>query len=265
VDVNVSTNSSPEKRTSSALYSPSWQKAVGSLGFQKWLTLNSDLSFIAYQYQLHGYVTNSILVSTALQFIYVVDFFINEDWYLRTIDICHDHFGFYLAWGSIVWLPSMYTLQTQYLARNPVVLPTISAASILLTGIGGYVLFRSVNHQKDLVRRTKADCKIWGAPAQVVRAKYQTSDGLEHESLLLCSGWWGMARHVNYLGDLILSYSMCAACGFENLLPWTYAIFMTILLLHRSLRDEERCSKKYGKYWEGYCQKVRWVLIPGIY
>jgi 7-dehydrocholesterol reductase len=62
---------------------------------------------MAYQCQIHGYITKSIIVATILHTIYVVDFFINEDWYLRTIDICHDHFGFYLAWGSIVWLPSI--------------------------------------------------------------------------------------------------------------------------------------------------------------
>jgi 7-dehydrocholesterol reductase len=226
---------------------------------------NSDLSFIAYQYELYGFVTKSILVSTALHFLYVVDFFINEDWYLRTIDICHDHFGFYLAWGSVVWLPCIYTLQTQYLARNPIIISSIQAISILLAGIGGYAMFRSVNNQKDIVRRTKGSCKIWDSPARFLRVTYRTKDGLFHESLLLCSGWWGVARHANYLGDLILSYAMCAACGFENLLPWTYAIFMTGLLIHRSRRDEDRCSKKYGRYWDDYCNLVEWVIIPGIY
>jgi 7-dehydrocholesterol reductase len=227
--------------------------------------LLSDFSFIAHQYQLHGYITKSILLTTLLHTIYVVDFFINEDWYLRTIDICHDHFGFYLAWGSVVWLPGVYTLQTQYLAVNPVALSNFQAAFLLCTGVGGYVLFRSVNHQKDLVRRTNGDCMLWGKPAQVVRVKYRTKDGLVHDSLLLCSGWWGYARHVNYFGDLILSYSMCATCGFTNLLPWTYAIFMTTLLIHRCWRDEERCSTKYGKGWEEYCKRVKWVIVPGIY
>jgi 7-dehydrocholesterol reductase len=220
---------------------------------------------MAYQYQLHGFITWSSTVATILHSIYVIDFFINEDWYLRTIDICHDHFGFYLAWGCIVWLPGIYTLQTQYLARNPVPLSPGYATGILLTGVGGYALFRSVNHQKDLVRRMNGHCMLWGSLADVLRVKYTTNDGIEHHSLLLCSGWWGYARHVNYLGDLILSYSMCATCGTENLLPWTYAIFMTILLIHRCWRDEERCSKKYGKYWEEYCKKVKWVIIPGIY
>lgn len=223
------------------------------------------MSFIAYQYQTHGYITNSIILSTFLHSLYVVDFFINEDWYLRTIDICHDHFGFYLAWGSMVWLPSMYTLQTQYLSRNPHSLSPLSALIIFTSGVSGYILFRSVNHQKDLVRRTKGNCQLWGAPADVLHVSYRTKDGKQHDSILLCSGWWGMARHVNYLGDLILSYSMCAACGTNNLLPWTYAIFMTILLIHRCWRDEERCSKKYGKGWETYCEKVRWVIVPGLY
>lgn len=46
-----------------------------------------------------------------MEAIYVLDFFWNEAWYLKTIDICHDHFGWYLGWGDCVWLPYLYTLQ----------------------------------------------------------------------------------------------------------------------------------------------------------
>lgn len=54
----------------------------------------------------------SIINMTLLfQGIYVLDFFWNEAWYLKTIDICHDHFGWYLGWGDCVWLPYLYTLQ----------------------------------------------------------------------------------------------------------------------------------------------------------
>ena len=202
--------------------------------------------------------------------------------YLRTIDICHDHFGFYLAWGSMVWLPTVYTLQVQYLAYNPYSLSDYAAAGLLAIGISGYALFRSVNYQKDLTRRTKGDCNIWGRKAEVIKAKYTTADGKEHESILLCSGWWGVSRHANYVGDLVLSYAVCAASGLATLgtggddldiwqkggymlLPWTYAIFMTILLIQRCIRDEERCSGKYGKTWADYCNKVRWRLIPGVF
>lgn len=47
------------------------------------------------------------------QAIYVLDFFWNETWYLKTMDICHDHFGWYLGWGDCVWLPYLYTLQVR--------------------------------------------------------------------------------------------------------------------------------------------------------
>lgn len=54
-----------------------------------------------------------------LQAIYVLDFFWNEAWYLKTIDICHDHFGWYLGWGDCVWLPYLYTLQVRSRGASP--------------------------------------------------------------------------------------------------------------------------------------------------
>lgn len=220
---------------------------------------------MAQQYCINGFVTRSMFVTTNLHLLYVVDFFVHEDWYLRTIDICHDHFGFYLAWGSAVWLPCMYTLQTQYLVKIPVELSPNLAFNILVCGFFGYWIFRSSNNQKDLARRADGKCLIWGSRAKVLRVKYETTDRIDHKSLLLISGWWKYSRHPNYLGDLIMAYSMCATCGFRHLLPWTYAIFMTVLLIHRSRRVEQRCSQKYGKYWDAYCKQVRWVLVPGLY
>jgi 7-dehydrocholesterol reductase len=236
----------------------------GRPGIIAWTLI--DLSFLMQQHSLHGRITNSMLIATILHATYVLDFFINEDWYLRTIDICHDHFGFYLAWGSMVWLPAMYTLQCQYLARHPdVELPPGIAVLVLATGLCAYGLFRSVNHQKDLVRRTAGECLVWGRRPVVVRVSYVTKDGKKHESLLLASGWWGVCRHANYLGDLVLSYSMCATCGVGHVLPWIYAIFMTVLLVHRVRRDEERCRAKYGGGWAEYERRVRWALLPGIW
>ena len=34
-----------------------------------------------------------------------------------------------------------------------------------------------------------------------------------HGKKLLVSGWWGLCRHPNYLGDLILSLSWSLPCG----------------------------------------------------
>eukprot|EP01121_Diplochlamys_sp_Union-15-3_P017616 TRINITY_DN6239_c0_g1_i1.p1 TRINITY_DN6239_c0_g1~~TRINITY_DN6239_c0_g1_i1.p1 ORF type:complete len:463 (-),score=42.21 TRINITY_DN6239_c0_g1_i1:22-1410(-) len=235
----------------------------GRPGIVAWTLIN--ISYAFKQYELYGYITNSIIIVNILHATYVLDFFYNEDWYLRTIDIAHDHFGWYLAWGDSVWLPVMYTLQGHYLVVNPVQLPTWTAIGILSFGALGYAIFRGCNHQKDLVRNTKGNCTIWGKKPTYITTKFKTGDGKIRTSILLTSGFWGLSRHFNYVGDLIISLAYCLACGFEHLLPYFYIIYMTCLLVHRTWRDEHRCSAKYGKYWSKYCQNVRWRILPYVF
>ncbi|XP_018410569.1 PREDICTED: 7-dehydrocholesterol reductase isoform X1 [Nanorana parkeri] len=235
----------------------------GRPGIVAWTLIN--LSYAAKQQELYGQVTNSMILVNVLQAIYVVDFFWNEAWYLKTIDICHDHFGWYLGWGDCVWLPFLYTLQGLYLVYNPVQLSTTAAAAILLLGLVGYYIFRMTNHQKDLFRRTNGNCVIWGKKPKFIECAYTSTDGKKHYSKLMISGFWGVTRHMNYTGDLMGSLSYCLAGGFDHLLPYFYIIYMTILLVHRCLRDEHRCSSKYGKDWKLYTDAVPYRLLPGIF
>lgn len=234
----------------------------GRPGIIAWTLI--DISYAAAQYQKLGHVTNSMWLVCLFDFIYVVDFFVNEDWYLRTFDITHDHYGFMLGWGSVALVPTLYTIKAQYLSRYPVDLPPSNALLILSIGLGGYAIFRFANHEKYIVRSKNGRCNVWGKPADYIKAPYKTEDGQTHESLLLCSGWWGFARHANYLGDLTLALAMGLACGLTDLLPWSYTFFIAAILANRVPRDEARCSQKYGKNWQTYCAKVRWRLIPGI-
>nr|XP_002127572.1 7-dehydrocholesterol reductase [Ciona intestinalis] len=235
----------------------------GRPGIVAWSIIN--LSFASRQYETFGHVTDSMILLNFLQAIYVIDFFWNETWYLKTMDICHDHFGFYLAWGDLAWLPIMYTLQGFYLAYHPVELGVIKSSLILLLGLVGYVIFRSANSQKDKFRKKKNKCKIWGKSPEYIECSYTSSDGVRHQSTLLVSGWWGVARHFNYTGDLLGSLAYCLCCGGDHILPYFYIIYMTILLVHRLYRDEHRCKCKYGEYWTLYVQRVPWRLIPGLY
>ena len=52
-------------------------------------------------YRDHDYASNSMWIVLFLHYTYMLGFFVNEDRYLRTIDMCHDHFGYYLGWA--VW------------------------------------------------------------------------------------------------------------------------------------------------------------------
>lgn len=68
-----------------------------------------------------------------------------------------------------VWLPFMYTLQSHYLVRNPIDLSLPYLILVSVIGHAGYYVFRATNHQKDIVRRTNGDCKIWGKPVRFIR------------------------------------------------------------------------------------------------
>ncbi len=235
----------------------------GRPGIVAWTLIN--LSFAAEQYHLYGYVTNSMLLVNLLQGLYVLYFFYKESWYLNTIDIHHDHFGCYFAFGDCVWLPFMYTLQGLYLVFHPVDLSAGYALFVLLLGLLGFAIFMNANNQKDGFRRTDGSKEIWGKKPACIAAEYSTQDGQTRQSKLLTSGWWGIGRHMNYTGDLILSLSYSLACGFDHLFPYFYFIFISILLVHRCLRDEHRCYSKYGVAWEEYCAKVPYRLIPGVF
>lgn len=106
---------------------------------------------------------------------------------------------------------------------------------------------------------------FWGKPAEYIVTIYKTSDGKEHNSLLVCSGWLGWSRHADYVGDLLLSYSPCALIGSTKVVVWTYAIWMTLVLVHQCMRDEKRCSVKYGPAWTEYDRRVPWWFVPGVW
>jgi len=152
-----------------------------------------------------------------------------------------------------------------YLAMVPYEMGNVEFLVVLSIGLLGYYIFRAVNNQKNEFRLSHGKMEIWGKTARVIEANYVTTDGRKHKSLLLASGFWGWARHFNYLGDLLLSFAYCAACGWNHFYPYFYIISMIVLLVARVERDSGRCHLKYGKQWEEYCKIVPYKIIPLIY
>ncbi|KAL2799288.1 ergosterol biosynthesis ERG4/ERG24 [Aspergillus keveii] len=251
-------------------------------GLLGWIILN--LSNIARQYRTYGYVTDSIVLSTALQAFYVLDGLYMEPALLTTMDVIMDGFGYMLSFGDMAWVPFIYNFQTRYLAMFPYELGLKGIAVVLAPTAVGYMIFRGANNQKDRFRKNPNDPRI-------KHIKYiETAQG----SKLMTSGWWGLARHINYLGDWLMSWSYSLPTGISGFViiesinastgelekqavqtPETrgYAIIFTyffliyfgVLLLHRERRDEEKCKRKYGKDWDRYTSLVRSRIVPGIY
>ncbi|KAI9883585.1 MAG: hypothetical protein M1823_004638 [Watsoniomyces obsoletus] len=257
-------------------------------GMLGWILL--DLAFVAHQYKTHGYITDSIILITLFQTIYVLDALWNEPAILTTMDITTDGFGFMLAFGDCVWVPFIYSLQTRYLAVHPVQLGLLGTLGVLTVQGIGYYIFRGANNEKNIFRTNPSDPRVSHLKSMT------TSSG----SRLLTSGWWGQARHVNYLGDWIMAWAWCLptglagylitqkipetfyggthpsediqkivvpddAKGWGMLFTYFYVLYFGILLVHRERRDEEKCRRKYGTDWELYKQKVPSRIIPGVY
>ena len=242
-----------------------------------------DLAFIAHQYREYGTVSDSILLVAAFQTLYVLDSLYMEPSILATMDVTTDGFGFMLSFGDLVWLPFIYSLQCRYLAVHPVHLGFLGTAGVLAVQALGFYIFRASNNEKSRFRADPKDPRV----QQLQSIPTHTG------SKLLISGWWGRARHINYLGDWIMSWSYCMptsiagylinrsknplteitttdivqgdARGWGMIFTYFYILYFTTLLVHRERRDEEKCKKKYGADWDKYTGKVKSRIVPGIY
>uniref|UniRef100_A0A2D4ISH8 Delta(14)-sterol reductase n=1 Tax=Micrurus lemniscatus lemniscatus TaxID=129467 RepID=A0A2D4ISH8_MICLE len=224
-------------------------------GLIGWAVINLAMLFTEMKVQDRNMPSLSMILVNSFQLIYVVDALWNEEAILTTMDITNEGFGFMLAFGDLVWVPFLYTLQAFYLVNNPNEISWPAASAIVTLNIIGYYIFRAANSQKNLFRRNPKDPKC--AYLKVI----PTATGKN----LLVSGWWGFVRHPNYLGDIIMALAWSLPCGFNHILPYFYVIYFTGLLIHREARDEHHCKKKYGLAWEKYCQRVPYRIFPYIY
>eukprot|EP00981_Chlorochromonas_danica_P006665 scaffold1447_cov165-Ochromonas_danica.AAC.11 len=226
-----------------------------------------QVSLICYAYaqlKREGYISSSMLVSVLLQTVYIAKFFMWETGYFCSMDIQHDRAGYYICWGCLVWVPSMYTMHTYYLVEHPINLSLPVAAAFLLAGLAAIYINYDCDRQRQEFRASNGRAKVWGCEPDYIVAKYRTKDGELRSSLLLASGWWGLARHFHYVPEIIASFCWCVPALFVHPLPYFYPVYLTLLLLDRAWRDDKRCADKYQAYWDGYCSKVPYKIIPGI-
>jgi len=217
---------------------------------------------LAKQYQNTGAVSGSMLLVNLFQGLYVWDALYQEQAILSTMDITTDGFGYMLCFGDLAWVPFTYSLQARYLVDHDPQLPWWALAAIAGMGLGGYVVFRASNSEKDRFRRDPADPAVKHLEVLEVRNR-QTN----RPSKLLVSGWWGLARKINYTGDWLMALAWSGATGWPlspggSILTYFYPVYFAVLLIHRAGRDDHFCSEKYGDDWEEYKRRVPYVFVP---
>lgn len=203
-----------------------------------------------------------MLVVAALQVVYVVDSVLFERAILTTIDIITDGFGFMLCVGDLAWVPFAFSLQTRFLLANQTdPLPLHHWLLAAAVGVAGFIVFRLSNIQKDVFKRNMDAPAVSALATIPPRSEAPRANG----GRLLAGGWWATARHINYLGDWMLGLAWCLLTGFRHPVPYLYAAYFAVLLVHRERRDDHKCAAKYGAHWDTYRAAVPWRIVPWLY
>ena len=211
-----------------------------------------NLSFAVVQYETYGTLTTAMILYQVFMFLYVLNYFQFEYGMIYTWDMVSERFGWMLVWGDYVLVPFFYCITGWWLVHSGDTLSPPAAIMITVLFVFGFWLFRGANQQKHRFKRNP-EIKIWGRPAKTLNGR------------LLISGFWGIGRHLNYSGEICVYFAFALTAGFQSWVPFLLPLWLALLLIHRSVRDEHRCRAKYGKLWERYKKQARFAMLPFVY
>jgi len=214
------------------------------------------LSFAAYHRTLHpGDASPGVTLYVALFSFFLAEYLFFERVHLYTYDFVAERVGFKLGWGCFVFYPYFYGvgLWTAAPLADPH-WPSWAFALCAVMFFCGWVLARGANMQKYFFKR-EPQRKAFGVLAPVALG-----------GRVLASGFWGLSRHINYLGELLMAAGLTLSLGHPlEWGPWLYPLYYLVLLLPRQRDDDKRCAAKYGPLWDEYCRRVPWRIVPYLY
>jgi delta14-sterol reductase len=210
------------------------------------------ISFAYAQHDRYGTITPQTACLVAFWFCYLYTHYVKEEFMLSTWDVISENLGFMLVWGDLVYVPFLYSLPGWWLVSQTEPFSTVEWASLSLFFLFALWIFREANWQKERFKQDR-ETEIWGRRAETVGGR------------LLVSGWWGVARKINYTGEIAVYVAFALTTGARAPYPYLLPLSLTVLLLQRAARDDKKCGAKYGDLWQRYCERVRFRIFPYLY
>ena len=216
------------------------------------------LSFAAHHVIAYrGDISPGVCVYAAMFLFFLGEYLTFERVHLYTYDLFAERVGFKLGWGCLTFYPYFYCigLWSEADRPDPHAPLALTIASVIVF-LCGWSLARGANLQKFRFKLDPTASFLGIAPVAV----------RDDHHALLCSGFWRVSRHVNYLGEILMAVGLTLALGRPlDPIPWLYPIYYLALLIPRERDDDRRCAAKYGALWDTYKQRVRWRIIPRVY
>lgn len=217
------------------------------------------LSFAAHHFLGHRADPNpGVFLYIALFSFFLTEYLFFERVHLYTYDFVAERVGFKLGWGCLAFYPFFYGVGLWFAASqpNPHVHPAwlVAAAAVFASG---WMLARGANLQKFHFKTAPDRARFGPLPQRA----------LAHgERRVLIGGLWGLSRHINYLGELLMATGLALSLGYPgSIWPWLYPLYYVVLLVPRQIDDDKRCAAKYGPLWQEYRQAVPYRIVPWLY
>ncbi|CAK9204900.1 unnamed protein product [Sphagnum troendelagicum] len=232
-------------------------------GMMAWVIL--IISCAIKQHTTEGRVSKSLGVTSLLMLAYTSKFFFTESEYWSSAEMVKDRAGFFFTWTSLVWNPFVRILVNVYLVSHPVPLGTGVALLISAAGLACTYVIYDCEQQRLLFRRSHGKCRIWGKIPNKIQSQHVTEHGEQKHLVMLTDGWWRVSRHFQYAPEIGVAFFWSLPALFRNGMPWFYVTFLTVALMDQAHADDKRCKYIYHKFWESYCKRVPYRIIPYLY
>ena len=229
-----------------------WLYLIGAVMLQ----LNV-LGFVSHHFLSNGTIYPSVLLCAIMLTYFVWDYLTFEKVHLYTYDFIAERVGLKLGWGCLTFYPYFYMIALWTAIDLPN--PELSVGQLFLFGLiflSGWSIARGANMQKYFFKTAPEKAFLGILPSVL-------SDG---NKSLLVNGFWGLSRHINYLGEILMGTGIALSVGYPSMFwVWLYPVYYVALLFPRQWSDDKICKAKYGALWEQYTQKVKYRIIPYIY
>jgi delta14-sterol reductase len=229
-----------------------WLYLIGAVMLQ----LNV-LGFIAHHYLAFGKISPGIILCGMMLTYFIWDYLTFEKVHLYTYDFFAERVGLKLGWGCLTFYPYFYLISLWAIVdmQDPNTNPWMLYCFAIIF-ISGWILARGANMQKYSFKINPEKTFLGIKPKTI-------SDG---NKKLLTNGFWGLSRHINYLGEILMSLAIALSVGYPGVIwVYFYPLYYIVLLSTRQIDDDKRCSSKYGNLWKDYTKKVKYRIIPFLY
>jgi delta24(24(1))-sterol reductase len=220
------------------------------------------------QYEQYGYVSLEAIFLLFAHYLYAGACAKGEHLIITTWDMYYEKLGFMLIFWNMAGVPLSYCHCTLYIANHhpsEYGMPTWFTALLTVTYLYVYYIWDTTNSQKNQFRQEErgvVDERTTFPYFKYGRIANPKTIQTSHGNKILADGWYGKARKIHYTCDLFFAVSWGLITGFKSPFPWFYSVFFAGMIIHRALRDIEKCREKYGEAWKEYERQVPYLFIP---